>query len=287
MTRTLCVAAALAGLLFANSVKAQEEKKEEKHGIKHKSITISNKGIKVKNIDSNQTTVGEIKDKDDDGRRFTTSLAMVDLGINILQDNTNYLTNADAQNYLAGVPAHMRNTTLFDLKVAKSINVNIYPWMIKFAAVKTQRQRIYISSGIGLQLYNFRYENNLTYTRNPNGILLDSAANLSKDKLGLDYLNIPLMFTFKTRLFKDRWLVYGVGVTEGLRIASWNKQKSDAHGKVKIHDDFGLADWNTCLTGEFGIEGIVRFYASYQLTSLYDKGLDQHPISFGFRFSGI
>jgi hypothetical protein len=281
MTRTLCVVAALAGLLFARTAKAQEET----HKAKRKSITISNKGIKVKNTDSTAET--KTKEKEDDDRRFTSSLAMVDLGINILHDNTNYLTNADAQSYLAKVPANMRNTTLFDLKVAKSINVNIYPWMIKFVALKTPRQRIYISSGIGLQLYNFRYENNLTYTRNPSGILLDSTAHLSKDKLGLDYLNIPLMFTFKSRLFKDRWLVYGVGVTEGLRIASWNKQKSDEHGKVKIHDDFGLADWNTCLTGEFGIEGIVRFYASYQLTSLYDKGLDQHPISFGFRFSGI
>jgi hypothetical protein len=158
--------------------------------------------------------------------------------------------------------------------------------MVKFAAVKTQRQRIYISSGLGLQLYNFRYENNISYTRDPAGIIIDSVS-FSKNKLGLDYLNIPLMLTFKTRLFKDRWLVYGVGITEGLRIASWTKQKSDERGKVKTHDDFGLADWNTCVTGEFGIEGIVRFYASYQLTSLYDNALNQHPISFGFRFSGI
>lgn len=281
MKRTFCAVVAIAGLLFANLVKAQDKVGEEPKKKKGTTVAISNRGIWV-GKDSSKTAAGKGEKEDD--KRFSTSLAMVDLGVNILQDNSDYLS-ADVQNYLR-VPDNRRNKDLFDLNAGKSINVNIYPWMVKFRALKTAGQRIYISSGIGLQLYNFRYDNNISYTRDPKGIILDSVS-FSKNKLGMDYLNIPLMLTFKTKLFKDRWLVYGFGITEGLRIASWNKQKSDERGKVKIHDNFGLADWNTCLTAEFGIEGIVRFYGSYQLTSLYDKGLDQHPISFGFRFSGI
>lgn len=284
MKRTFCAVIAIAGLLFANTIMAQEKVGEDtKKKKKSTTFSISNSGIRFETKDSADAHMNDKKDKEEN-KRFSTSLAMVDLGVNILQDNSNYL-NADVQSYL-NVPDNRKNKELFNLNTGKSINVNIYPWMVKFKALKTAGQRIYISSGIGLQLYNFRYDNNITYTRDPKGVILDSIS-FSKNKLGLDYLNVPLMITFKTRLFKERWLVYGVGITEGLRIASWNKQKSDERGKVKIHDSFGLADWNTCVTAEFGIEGIVRFYGSYQLTSLYNTGLDQHPISFGFRFSGI
>ncbi|MES2703211.1 MAG: hypothetical protein V4649_11255 [Bacteroidota bacterium] len=286
MKRTFCAIAAIAGLLFATTLHAQEQTGGEpaKKKKKHTSISISNKGIRMEKTDSAKgSTVGKLATKEEENR-FTTSIAMVDLGINMIEDNTNYSDPA-VQSYL-NVPVGNRNTTLFDLKANKSVNVNIYPWMVKFAAVKTHGQRIYISSGLGLQLYNFRYENNISYTRSPAGVIMDTVS-FTKNKLGLDYLNLPLMVTFKTRLFKDRWLVYGAGITEGFRIASWTKQKSSQRGKVKIHDDFELADFNTCLTAEFGIEGILRFYASYQLTSLYEKGLDQHPFCFGFRFSGI
>jgi hypothetical protein len=95
------------------------------------------------------------------------------------------------------------------------------------------------------------------------------------------------MFTFKTKLYKDQWLTYGVGITEGYLIDSWNKQVSSDHGKQKIYGNFDLASFNTCLSAEVGLEGIVRFFVSYQLTNLYDNGLNQHPVSFGFRFSGI
>jgi hypothetical protein len=95
------------------------------------------------------------------------------------------------------------------------------------------------------------------------------------------------MLTFKTRFDKKHWLVYGVGITEGFRLSSWTKQVSGERGKIKVRDNFSLADFNTCVNAEIGIEGMLRFYASYQLTSLYDNNLGHHPICFGFRFSGI
>jgi hypothetical protein len=304
MKHAIWAIAAAGVLLSAKPILAQEtnkkntieiNKKEELTERRHKKgteLSITNKGIRVRSVDTSkeQKAARMIAEKDGDdstdekGSPITKWAIMFDLGLNTIKDNTNY-ASPEAKAYL-NVPTTQQNASLFDLRPAKSINVNIYPWMIKFRALKTHGQRIYISSGIGLQLYNFRYENPLNYTRSPKGVILDTLS-FKKDKLGIDYLNIPLMFTFKTRLHKSTWLVYGAGITEGFRLDSWNKQVSSERGKVKVHNSFGLADWNTCITGEIGIEGIVRLYASYQVTSMYQTGLDQHPISFGLRFAGM
>jgi hypothetical protein len=215
--------------------------------------------------------------------RFSSLIGPVDLGLNILADYTNY-SGAAARNYLQ-VPEGQQNKSLFDIYQVKSINLNIYPMTFSYRALKTRHQRIFITSGLGLQLYNFRYEQPLTYIKNPAGVMLDSV-HFTKDKLGLDYLNVPLMVTFKTRFLRTHWLAYGAGITEGYLISSWNKRLSGERGLEKIHGNYGLADFNTCVTAEFGIEDIFRFYASYQLTSMYSSGtgLNQHPFSFGLRF---
>lgn len=310
MKHTICAVVISASLLFANSLLAQESNENKKNTNelnkkdelteklkkrKAKELTITSRGISIHDADSASKTrmVANIDDGDDEADAnghtsksgaFTTWAVMFDLGVNSIRDNTNY-ANPAVKSYM-NVPFNQQNGSLFDLNPGKSINTNIYPWMIKFRALKTHNQRLYISSGLGLQLYNFRYELPLTYTRGPQGVILDTIA-FKKDKLGIDYLNVPLLFTFKTRLHHKTWLVYGAGITEGYRIASWNKQVSGARGKVKIHDSFGLTDFNTCISGEIGIEGVVRFFASYQVTSLYGNGIDQHPVSFGLRFSGM
>ena len=246
---------------------------------------ISGKGIALTTLD---TTMKAKEEKNN--RPFTSSISM-DLGWNYLQDNTNY-NDPGVISYLSNIPAIKKNPDIFSLKTSKSINVNLY-WLRSFRALKTKGQRIIISSGVGLQLYNFRYDNNITYTRDPSTLKMDSLL-FSKNKLGMDYLNVPLMFTFKTRLFsnakdpkKDTWLVYGAGITAGYSISSWTKQISGEQGKVKLHDDFSFNKFNSCVTAEIGVEGILRLYATYQITSLYNNGIDQHPIAIGFKISGI
>ncbi len=224
-------------------------------------------------------------DKDKEEGDFDTHWGILDLGINTISDNTNY--NSPAVKNFLNVPANRQNSSLFNLRQGKSINVNIYPFMETLYALKRKNQKINISTGLGLQLYNFRYENPITYTRNPNNVVLD-ATSFKKDKLGFDYLNVPLMITFKTRIHKDKWLVYGVGITAGYSIATWTKEESGSH-KVKVHDDFGFSNFNSCLTGEIGISNGIRLYGSYQLTNMFttSTGMVQHPISFGIRFFAI
>jgi hypothetical protein len=287
MKHTLFIAAVIAGLFTTQGAYAQENTTNEAPKKKKRTITISNEGISVDNADDTaKAQVGKVKSehKEEHSGGFYSKFFMLDLGVNMLNDATVY-TDPTVVNYL-NVPAVKRNENLFDLRPSKSINVNIYPVMVKFLALKTGRQRVYVSTGLGFQVYNFRYEDNLTYTKSPNGIIIDSIA-FRKNKLAVNYLNIPLMITGKTRLYKDHWLTYGVGGTVGYRISSWNKQISDERGKQKTHGNFDLSDYNACITGEFGFDGALRFFASYQLTPLYTNGIEQYPICVGLRIGGI
>lgn len=281
------ILATLTSLLYTNAVTAQENTEETPKKKKGHMLYISNKGISIEETDSTNTDSTQKavkKDKEKVGKPHL-SFAMLDLGVNFFKDNTNY-SDPTLTSYL-NVPASHRNADLFELRNGKSINVNIYPLMVKMPIIKTKGQRLYISTGIGLQIYNFRYENGITYVKAPSSIILDSITNFTKNKLGVYYANIPLMLTAKTRLSKKNWLVYGAGVTAGYRMNSWNKQVSDKNGKTKVHGSFDMADYNTCVTAEFGVEGIIRFYGSYQLNSMYNNAIDQRPISVGLRIGGI
>ncbi len=290
MKHTICAILAIAGLLTATNTNAQDAAKDGAEKKKKTSLVISTNGISIESADS----AGKATQAD----KKWTSHVNFDLGVILMQDNTNY-NDPSVKSYL-NVPANKQNVNLLQL-TGKSMNVNIYPFMRSYRALKTAGQRIYITSGLGMQIYNLRYENNITYTRNPATVTEDTIS-FKKDKLGIDYLNVPLMFTFKTRISnhptnhkKDRWLVYGAGITAGWNWSTWAKQKSDERGKVKVHDnwnfsktnDFGIAGFNSCITAEIGLDNLFKLYGSYQVTSLYNNGIEQHPVCIGIRFSGI
>ena len=291
MKHTFRIAMAIIAIFVTGNALAQSPTDStSKNAKEKKELVISNHGIFIKHsVDSTGKKKVHEMDKTED-KRFSSTLGL-DLGFNMLGDNSNY-NDPDVKNYLK-VPAAQQNSHLFDLRQSKSINVNINCYE-SFRLLKTPGQQIYLSSGLGLQLYNFRYENNISYLKGKGGVVEDTI-NFTKNKLGMDYLNVPLLFTFKTRIYQneknhkhDGWLVYGAGITGGFGISDWTKQKSSALGKVKVHDDFAFAGFNSCLTGEIGLDDVIRFYASYQLTNMYSGvGLVMHPFCIGFKISGI
>ena len=211
-------------------------------------------------------------------------IGMLDVGINTLQDNTNY-NSAAAQNFLHVDAAH-QGSDLFSLRTSKSINVNVYPVIVKAQLYKSNHQKLTLATGIGLQLYNFRFTKPVSYTSDPTpGVVLDTVS-FSKNKLAFNYLTVPLMLNAKTKI-GSAWLTYGVGVSGGFLLSSWTKQISDERGKDKNHDPFNFRKTNFCVNGEIGLDGYVRLYASYQLTSLHTDALDQRPFCIGLRFLGI
>ncbi|MEI8279341.1 MAG: hypothetical protein WCG87_06220 [Bacteroidota bacterium] len=278
-------------LLFVCTVAiAQKKKPELDMGLsdsssKHPhSLSIGTGGISIRNTKINDST--NTDEDSEDSSKFKVQWGMLDLGINKLDDKSDY-KSAAVQNFL-NVPAGMKNSNLFDLREGKSINVNIYPVMFKYDLLKTKHQKIELVSGVGLQLYNFRFNQSISYVnKTAPGIFMDTV-HFSKNKLAFDYLMIPLMLDFKTKLGANTWLVYGFGVSGGYRLSSWTKQISTERGKQKDHDKFDFSDFNNCLNAEIGLSGYFRLYATYQLSALQaGAGLEQHPFCIGIRFFGI
>lgn len=267
-------------LLSGLRVSAQEKAAEKDSAKKHTTITIGPGGVSVSHkLDS-------VKKEE---KPFEMHFFMLDLGINAMQDKTDYASSA-AQAFLpadATPGKTATNSSLFDLRTGKSVNVNLWPCMAKFRIMKSKRQKIYISTGVGLQMYNYRFTKNISYKNDVAPHIIMDSVSFSKNKLGLTYLSVPLGLTFKTRLAEKAWLVYGGGITGGYLIGSWTKQISQERGKQKQHDQYNFADFNSCVTGEFGIEGYFRLYISYQLTALHETALAQHPFCIGIRFGGV
>lgn len=261
-------------LAILTTTAASAQQKKDSTGKSKYALGVGSNGFRVGNADSMNVE-----------HKFDVEIGVVDIGVNTIQDKTIY-SNAAAQTLL-NVPADQKNSNLFSLQNAKSINVNVWPVLVKWRPVKTEHQKLYFYSGIGLQMYNFRFTKDISYLNNTQPEVFMDTVSFSKNKLGFTYLSVPLGFTLKTKLAPKAWLVYGAAITGGYRISSWTKQISAERGKQKNHDSFDFNDFNSCVTGEIGVAGYLRLYVSYQLTSLQTTGLDQHPLCIGIRIGGV
>ncbi len=255
---------------LTDSIQKVDSTKEDGNGY---TLSIGSNGVRVANKKQN------IKREKS---RFETNWGLMDLGLNFLHDKTVYgAGNPMTDKY--GVQEDW-----FDLRNGRSWNVNIYPVMANFKAVRQKNFKMNIYAGIGLQIYNFRYKTSVTHHSDPKDLMTnDVNFKFSKNKLSQNFLTVPLMVNFNHRIDKKNWLTYGFGASVGYNLNTWTKQQSSQFGKVKNHDLYNFEEFNVNLIGEIGI-GDLRFFGSYQLTNMYkNTGLVQHPVSFGIRFGQI
>ena len=224
--------------------------------------------------------------------KFVVTYGVLDLGFNRIDDKTDYNTSSNELTQLYNGPYFsnvLPSSSPFKLNEGKSINVNIWIANTRLRIANGEKQKLYFTSGIGLQMYNFRFDSRKMYASDPLTYLapISPSLDVQKNKLGFTYAAIPLGLLAKTRITEKRWLVYGASVTGGYRIASWTKLKTAQRGKEKNHDAFNFSDFNACAMAELGIEDAFRLYASYQLTPLSSGPLNQHPFAIGIRFFGL
>ncbi len=209
----------------------------------------------------------------------STNWLIFDLGFANWRDKTIY-GSPEADAYLhASAGSHFTSSDL-DLKNAKSSNVNIWLFMQK---LNITNHVLNLKYGLGLEMYNYRYETNITYHKNPAYIFMDTI-NFSKNKLAADYITIPFMINISPFTRKRQGLSFSFGVSAGYLYSSRNKQVSDERGKQKIRGDFDLEPWRFAYIGEVGL-GPVRLYGSYSFNTLHERGLKQYPYAVGVRFS--
>jgi len=219
-------------------------------------------------------------------KRFSVSSLMMDVGFNGFVDNTNYQT-AETANFLRVAP-EKRNSNYMGIKTWSSRNFNIWPVLLNFNTVKSNNQNLFLSTGVGFQFYNFKFINDeVKINGGTDPYIGESNLYLTKNKLGITYLSIPLLLTGQTRVSNHYWLTYGVGLIGSYRICTWTNQKSPESGKQKQKDNFNMEDFGYAVTGEIGVKNILRLYATYQLTNMWKDGLYQQPFALGVRFFGI
>lgn len=210
---------------------------------------------------------------------ISTNWLIFDLGFANWRDKTVY-GSPEANSYLNAQGGPDFTSSDLDLNNGKSSNVNIWLFMQKLNIID---HVLNLKYGIGLEMYNYRYETNISYHKNPAYIFRDTII-FSKNKLAADYVTIPFMINVSPFKNKRQGLSFSVGVSAGYLYNSRNKQISDERGKQKLHGSFDLDPWRFAYVGEVGL-GPVRLYGSYSINPLHQYGVKQYPYTVGLRFS--
>lgn len=139
-------------------------------------------------------------------------------------------------------------------------------------------------TGVGIGWNNFSWKNPVVSVEDPEtGIIsnvpLPSDVQIKKSKLGLLYLQVPLM----VELRPSRKLYIDLGVTGGLRFAAWSKVKYMDNSKVTTY-------MNGEFLNRFKLDASLRiggnnlgFFANYALIPIYRGNAleNTRPLSFG------
>lgn len=212
---------------------------------------------------------------------ISTNWIIFDLGFTNFRDNTNYIT-AQTMGYLNPVNGALTKNS-FALNTGKSSNFNLWFFMQKLNITK---HVLNLKYGLGLEMYNFRYNQNISFRDNPTPNVYIDDISFSKNKLYAEYLTVPLMLNVNTTPHRKNGFSFSLGASAGYLIDSRNKQISGERGKQKYHGSFDLQPWRVATITELGL-GPVRLYGSYSLNALHQAstGLDQFPYAVGLRFS--
>lgn len=167
----------------------------------------------------------------------------------------------------------------------KSMEFNLNFYEINIGLLKSY---VGLVSGIGFSFNSYQFENPYTLRRE---IEITQAVpltydNLSKTKLAISYLQVPLLFEFQIPVNQHEGRVYvNAGMIGGVKIGSHTKVK---HGDIKDKDygGFNLNSFKYAATARIGYKEIGLF-ATYSLTPLFEsgKGPELTPFTIGISFS--
>ena len=213
----------------------------------------------------------------------TTNWWIFDLGFANLIDNTNqsvYRTMVSNNLIASNAP----NSTDLKLHNVKTSNVNI--WIVQ-QKVDLYKHIWNLKYGIGIEMFNFRFENPISFSNTAGNYVYFDNVNFSKNKLFVEYLTIPLQINYQANPQNNKSFYASLGMSAGYLLQSRTKQISEERGKQKVNGNFNLNNFRLATIGELGI-GSLRLYGSYGLTNLFDKKLthfDMAPFAVGIRFS--
>lgn len=170
------------------------------------------------------------------------------------------------------------------LNQGKSIEFNLNFYELNIGLAKNY---VGLVSGMGFSFNNYRFDNDYTIAKGATRtepVALDPN-NLSKTKLAVSYLNVPVLLEFQIPVnHNEGRLFINGGIVGGVKIGSHTKVKY-GDKKDKDRSGFNLNSFNYAATARIGYKDISLF-AKYSLTPLFQtgKGPDLTPFTIGISF---
>lgn len=176
------------------------------------------------------------------------------------------------------------NEDFMSLNQGKSMEFDLNFYELNISLAKSY---VGLVSGMGLSFNNYRFENPYTIEKGQNMTLPVqlNPDNLSKTKLALTYLNVPLLLEFQIPVNQNEGRLFiNAGLVGGVKIGSHTKVK---YGDTKDKDrsGFNLNSFKYSATARIGYKDISLF-ANYSLTPLFQsgKGPELTPFTVGISF---
>ena len=234
----------------------------------------------IKNKDLNGLKVN-FKKSNNNFKQLETSWFAFDLALVNYLDETKYAENKSLSNPAIGQPL---SKFKMQLNNGKSTNINI--WIVQ-QKYRLKNPAFYLKYGLGLEMFNFRYEYGINFRKNESMIIYLSDESYEKNKLFTSYLSAPVQLGYEFKSKNDKILGISGGLVTGYLFKSYNKQINRELGKEKYKSNFSLRDMRLAGVFEIRIDKL-KFFGTASLQNMLDKmntNQSLYPYSFGLRFS--
>ncbi len=235
-------------------------------------VRIGKKDVKVIDHKSGTEIIwGKDKRHKHDPDRFDGHWEGIEFGFNGFDKEDYSMYNAADKDFMS-------------LNQGKSIEFNLNFYELNIGLAKNY---VGLVSGMGLSFNNYRFDNPYTLLKGQSitePIALNPE-NLSKTKLAVSYLNVPLLLEFQIPVnHNDGILFINGGIVGGVKIGSHTKVKY-GDKKDKDRSGFNLNSFTYAATARVGYKDISLF-AKYSLTPLFQtgKGPELTPFTIGISF---
>ena len=155
--------------------------------------------------------------------------------------------------------------------------------------VKGKKSAFKLGLGISFDWYNFMFDHNRLVQKANQGAIFqpkfDAQRNeiaLSKNKLTVSYINIPIMphvvFTKNSGV-----QMVGIGGYVGYRIDSWTKSIEEKTENLnRVSSNFNLNQFRYGLRAEFAFKKLPNLFFNYDLSPLFEKNSSPNLAGFSF-----
>jgi hypothetical protein len=173
-----------------------------------------------------------------------------------------------------------------DIKPMNSTSLSLHVAKTKFRMLKGH---VNLITAVTFENNRFAFREPISFIPSQDSLtIVPDSGNIRKHKLIVWYAQIPLLLKFETNPSnKNKNFHFAVGGYAGLLLGAHTKKKFSNGDKLKVNDDFNLANFRYGAMARIGFRGI-ELYAKYDLSPLFreNQGPAIHPITFGISLTG-